>query len=80
MNSKDENSTRFHIPKDNKESNEFMVILENTLQLTFTPHEFYHEKTGEIETQFVTGTLNKKTGQLQLVFFVDKLKEFANSL
>lgn len=73
-----DNHTRFYIPTDQKKTNELMIVLENSLHLT--EHEFYHEKTGKKETQFVIGTLDSKTGQLKLVFFVDRLKDFASKL
>ena len=73
-----DNHTRFYIPTDKKKTNELMIVLENSLHLT--DHEFYHEKTGKKETQFVTGTLDNKTGQLKLVFFVDRLKDFVDGL
>ena len=73
-----DNHTRFYIPTDKKKTNELMVVLKNTLHLT--EHEFYNENTGKKETQFVTGTLDNKTGELKLVFFVDRLKDFVSRL
>ena len=73
-----DNHTRFYIPTDKKKTNELMVVLKNTLHLT--EHEFYNENTGKKETQFVTGTLDNKTGELKLVFFVDRLKDFVSEL
>lgn len=73
-----DNHTRFYIPTEQKKTNELMIVLENSLNLT--EHIFYNEKTGKKETQFVTGTLDNKTGQLKLVFFVDRLKDFVSKL
>jgi hypothetical protein len=58
-----DNDTRFYIPTDKKKTNDLMVVLKNTLHLT--EHEFYHEDTGKKETQFVTGTLDKKISFLR---------------
>ena len=75
-----DNNTRFYIPTDQKKTNSLMVVLDKTL-ITTNPHrEMFHEKTGDKSTQFVTGTLDPETGELKLVFFVDRLKDFVSKL
>jgi hypothetical protein len=75
-----DNHTRFYIPTDQKKTNSLMVILDKTLVTTNPHREMFHEKTGDKLTQFVTGTLDPDTGELKLVFFVDRLKDFVSKL
>lgn len=75
-----DNHTRFYIPTDQKKTNSLMVVLDKTLVTTNPHREMFHEKTGDKSTQFVTGTLDPETGELKLVFFVDRLKDFVSGL
>ena len=75
-----DNHTRFYIPTDQKKTNSLMVVLDKTLVTTNPHREMFHEKTGNKSTQFVTGTLDQETGELKLVFFVDRLKDFVSEL
>jgi hypothetical protein len=75
-----DNQTRFYIPRDKKKTNQLMVVLDKTLVTTSPHREMYNENTGDKSTQFVTGTLDTETGELKLVFFVDRLKDFISGL
>jgi hypothetical protein len=75
---KDKNKTRFYVPLSESKTNEIMIVLSNTLNTFNPPIQMFNEQTKE--ERFVSGTMDTETGELKLVFDIDKLKKFVEKL